>query len=243
MRTLHGSVLALSCVAVLAGLAGLAGAAERPSLVTVSVSEDHAVQGGRWRSTLKRTAEPWACGTKKQERICVEHSVVIENRSPRTLECFANFVYTPALGGAITDRHVPGLVLPNAAREIRGRVTVSDTKVELAHLYCVERAPYARVRKSADCKYEMFGKAFETYYPEAAVRQTLEGPVVVSFLLPKRNGAATEVQVAESSLVPLLDTAALRFVTDQRFTTSCPGTRFDMRMRFELRDRFLGLTQ
>jgi TonB family protein len=75
----------------------------------------------------------------------------------------------------------------------------------------------------------------------AAARQGFEGPVVVSFLLPKANGEAQEVRVMESSLSALLDTAALRFISDQRFKNSCPGTRYDLRMRFELRDRYLSL--
>ena len=51
--------------------------------------------------------------------------------------------------------------------------------------------------------------------------------------LVKRPGAALEVKVAESSLVPALDAAALKCVADQRFTTQCPGTRYDLRVRFE----------
>ena len=31
----------------------------------------------------------------------------------------------------------------------------------------------------------------------------------------------------------------MRFVNDQLFKTNCPGTRFDVRMRFTLRDRYL----
>lgn len=237
MRELRGLIPVLCC------LAGLSGAAERPSLVQVSVSEDHTVPGGAWRSIVKRTGEPWACGPKEKAQRCVEHSLVVDNLSPRTLECSADFVYTPAQGATITDAQVPGLVLPNTSREIRGRVTVSDTKAEVARLDCRERAPYQRVPKTAGCKYEMFGKLFETYYPEAAVRQALEGPVVVSFLLDEGNGPAKDVKVGESSLVPLLDQAALRFIAEQRFTTGCPGTRFDLRMRFELRDRYLDLYQ
>jgi hypothetical protein len=36
--------------------------------------------------------------------------------------------------------------------------------------------------------------------------------------------------------VPVLDAAALRFIRDQEFRTNCPGTRFDVLMRFKLRD-------
>jgi len=42
--------------------------------------------------------------------------------------------------------------------------------------------------------------------------------------------------VVESSLAPLLDTAALRFIRDQDFRTNCPG-RYDVLMRFRLQDQ------
>jgi outer membrane biosynthesis protein TonB len=45
--------------------------------------------------------------------------------------------------------------------------------------------------------------------------------------------------IADSSQLPILDNAAKRIINDLRFKTSCPGTRFDLRMRFTLRDRYL----
>ena len=54
--------------------------------------------------------------------------------------------------------------------------------------------------------------------------------MVVAFLLTDRTGHASEVAVVE---------AAKRFVNEQRFSTNCPGARFDVRMRFTLRDRYL----
>jgi TonB family protein len=71
------------------------------------------------------------------------------------------------------------------------------------------------------------------------VRLALEGPVTVSFLLKRRSGPPSEVTIADSSLVPMLDEAAKRFINEQRFSTRCAGTRFDVRVRFTLRDRFL----
>jgi hypothetical protein len=47
-------------------------------------------------------------------------------------------------------------------------------------------------------------------------------------------GHASDVAV---DLVRSLDEAAQRFLNEQRFTTNCPGARFDLRMRFTLRDR------
>jgi TonB family protein len=214
---------------------------ERPSLIAVTSPEDHAVDGGAWRSTLERTDQPWACSAGGERLTCVEHTMLVDNQSPNTLECYAEFVYSPAHGDPVVDRNVPALVLPRSSREIRGRVTLSDTRAAVSRLDCRARAPYVRIQKTADCKYEMFGKELETYYPPAAAQQAIEGPVVVSFLLPDRNGEAQDVTVAESSLSQFLDAAAVRFISDQRFKNSCAGMRYDLRMRFELRDRYLGL--
>src|SRR5437868_6911412 len=212
-------------------LAVVAHAYERPTLVTESVSDDHAVDGGAWNSLLKRTASPWPCGTAKAPAQCVEHSVVIDNQSPQTLECTAAFVSQAGVTPALNGPDVPALVLPHTTHEIRGPIVTTEAKIGLSHLDCHARPPYRRLKVDATCKYEMFGEPFESYYPAAAVTQALEGPVVVAFQLPKKSGRADDVAVAESSLVYSLDEAAKRFVKAQRFTTNCPGTRFDMRMR------------
>jgi hypothetical protein len=212
---------------------------ERPEMLSVSVSEAHPVDGGEWSSSIRRTASPWDCGSGKDARECVEHSVVIDNRSPQTLECVASFSTqsgsTPTLDGA----EVPALVLPRTGHEIRGPIATTETNVALSHLECHARAPYKRLKVAPGCKFQMFGKPLEEFYPAAALTQALEGPVAIGFLLPQRNGPATEIAIVDSSLVYSLDEAAKRFVAGQRFSTNCPGTRYDLRMRFTLRDRYL----
>jgi TonB family protein len=224
-------------VMMLTALAAAAG--ERPALATVSMSESHAVDGGSWTSLLKRTAEPWTCGAANAGTKCVEHGVVVDNQSPQTLECTAAFDSQAGDAPKVSGQDVPALVLPRSAREIHGPIATTHTKIELARLDCRARPPYQRIKVDGNCKYEMFGSAFEEYYPAAAVNQALEGPVVVAFQLTARYGPATDISVAESSLVVSLDEAAKRFVKDQKFKTNCPGTRFDVRMRFTLRDRYL----
>ena len=231
--------IARHAVAVSMLVALAAGAGERPALVTVSASEVHAIDGGSWSSLLKRTAEPWTCGAANAGTRCVEHSVVVDNQSPQTLECAAAFDSQAGDAAKVAGQDVPALVLPRSVREIHGPIATTDTKIELSRLDCHARAPYQRIKVDGNCKYEMFGSAFEAYYPAAAVSQALEGPVVVAFQLDKRYGPARDIAVAESSLVYSLDEAAKRFVKDQKFKTNCPGTRFDVRMRFTLRDRYL----
>lgn len=220
-------------------LAGVAQGDERPAQVSVSAAQDHAVDGGAWSSMLLQSATPWPCVSAGAAAQCVEHSVVIDNRSPQTLECTAAFASEGGATPPVNGPDMPALVLPRTTHEIRGPIVTAERTVRLSYLDCRARPPYQRLSRDPVCKYEMFGNPFEGYYPAAAVTQALEGPVVIAFQLPERNGHATGIAVAESSLVKSLDEAATRFVTDQRFTTNCPGTRFDVRMRFTLRDRFL----
>jgi TonB family protein len=222
------------------GLVPIAPAYDRPALVIVSTSEDHAVDGGRWYSMLKRTGTPWTCGTKHEPMECVEHTIVIDNQSPQALECMAGFAYSTPDGTRVIDPETPALILPRSSHEIRGRITAAATQPEVTRLECRARPPYRRLAKPEGCSYEMYGNPLEDYYPAQAVRLALEGPVTVSFLLKDRSGPPSEVMVVDSSLVPSLDAAAKRFVTEQHFSTRCPGTRFDMRVRFTLRDRYLG---
>lgn len=232
MKIIHG------CLTILLLLTGAALAQTPPPLQTVSTSEDHAIDGGSWRHVVKRTAQPWACGSKREATSCVEHAVAIENQSTQTLECVGGFSYVSPEGVPITDPDLPALILPRTTHEMRGRITTEGTKFRIASLECRARAPYARIPVAAGCKYEMHGDPLENYYPASAMAQALEGPVTLSFVLPQKIGAATEVAVAESSLSPVLDAAAKRFVADQQFRTPCPGTRYDMRMRFKVRNRY-----
>jgi len=231
--------IAAALAPVLLLLAAAVQSHDRPALVTVSVSEDHAVDGGKWYSMLKRTGTPWSCGSREAPAQCVEHGLVIDNQSPLSLECVAGLAYQTPEGTRVNDADVPALVLPRTSHEIRGRITAAATQIEVTRIEWGARPPYQRLPVPAGCKYEMYGNPLEDYYPASAINLALEGPVTLSFLLGSRSGPATEVAVVDSSQVAMLDEAAKRFVNAQRFSTACPGTRFDMRVRFRMRDRYL----
>ena len=92
-------------------LAVAARAHDRPALVTVSVSEDHAVDGGKWYSMLKRTGTPWTCSNKQEELQCVEHSLVVDNQSPQTVREWA--AKARALRPALEIEATGGITLGN----------------------------------------------------------------------------------------------------------------------------------
>ena len=210
-------------------------AREVPALTDVTVSEPRETESGKWSYILRGSASPWSCSETSPTPLCTEHVVVVANESPQTLECSLHLEFKRADGSIESSFDGPALVLPRTRPEVHGLVTDAATKAEVKRLSCHGRAPYKRVKKVEGCKYEMMGKPFESYYPAEARRLAQQGPVIVSFLLDRREGAAKEITVAESSLVPSLDAAARQFIRDQVFLTNCPDNRFDVLMRFKLR--------
>jgi len=211
-------------------------ARELPAMTDVTVSESRETESGKWNYILRASAQPWPCNETSPTPLCTEQVVVVVNESPQTLECTLHVDFKRPDGAVERSFNGPALVLPRTKPEVHSIVTDAATKAEIRQLSCHGRAPYKRVKKVEGCKYEMMGKPFETYYPSEARLAAQQGPVIVSFLLDRREGAAKEIVVAESSLVPSLDAAARQFIRDQTFLTNCPETRFDVLMRFKLRD-------
>jgi TonB family protein len=211
-------------------------AAKSQAMSDVGASQPQPTASGSWHYVLRRSSQAWSCGEGGSSRLCLEHVVAVSNQSGETLECKLRVNFLREDGGVVNTFEGPMLVLPRTSPEIHAAITDDRTRAEIAALDCRARAAYQRIAKTPGCSYTMMGKPFETYYPPEAKRKSLHGPVIVAFLLDQREGAAREVTVAESSQVPMLDAAALRFIRDQEFRTSCPGTRFDVLMRFKLRD-------
>jgi TonB family protein len=212
-------------------------AAKSQAMTDVSTSQPQATASGSWTYVLRRSSQAWACTKSVGGGMCLEHVVAVSNQSNETLECNLRVNFVRADGNVVGNFEGPMLVLPRTSPEMHSAITDDQTRAEITALDCRARAPYRRIAKTAGCRYDMMGKPFETYYPPEAKQRSLHGPVIVAFLLDQREGAAKEVTVAEGSQVPVLDAAALKFIRDQEFRTNCPGTRFDVLMRFKLRDQ------
>ena len=228
MRTTRVLLLAGMCLA----LQGVA-AAEPAPLTDVVVSEENATPSGAWQYKLSRSATAWPCNGGS----CVEQVVTVLNHSHQTLECRLRVDYKGADGKLARSFDGPAVVLPNTSPVVHSLTTDSTLSAEIGSVFCTARAPYQRIARPPNCKYDMFGAPFEHYYPPDALERSLQGPVIVSFVLRSANGAAKDLVIAQSSLVPVLDDAARRFIGDQMFSTNCPGQRFDILMRFKLRDQ------
>jgi len=232
MRRRYTFALLLLC----AGLT-TRGWAETPPLTDQLVSPDHSTASGNWHYRVSRSATSFACDAASSSSLCVEQLISVINESKQTLECQLHVDYRNADGAVVNSFDAPVLVLPETSPVVHNLTTEPGLRAELRTLSCNAREPYHRAVRAKGCKYDMFGKPFETYYPPEAIRQSLQGPVIVSFMLNSPNGVAKDIKIAESSLVPSLDEAGRKFIADQMFSTNCPGNRFDIVMRFKLRDQ------
>jgi TonB family protein len=218
----------------------LTAAAAIPAVMTdMHLSPEQQTADGTWRYALRRSTNAWPCGTRENKVDCVEQGVYIDNQSKLTLECFVHVDYRNSEGRIVSSFGTPALVMPGTRPRVHSQTTAANLRLEANKVDCKARAPYQRLAKPAGCSYAMHGDSLESYYPASAMRQSLEGPVIVAFHLDRKRGAAQEARVVESSLVPELDRAALRFISAQRFETKCPGTHFDVLVRFRLRDQVL----
>jgi TonB family protein len=226
-----------ACLLLLVTSAQAAHAAKWPETRDVTVSEPRTTATGTWNYHLKRSTHAWSCGDAPSSGLCLEHLVTVNNQSGETLLCQLRVDIRRADGTVERSFEGPAVVLPRTWPEVHAAITDDRAQAEIAAFDCLARAPYKRVARTAGCKFDLMGKPFETYYPAEAKLKSLQGPVIVAFRLEQRLGPAVDVAVAESSLVPLLDEAALRFIRDQDFRTNCPGGRYDLLMRFKLRDQ------
>jgi TonB family protein len=215
---------------------GAVNAAKSQAMRDMSTSQPQTTASGSWNYVLRRSSQAWVCTDTRGSGMCVEHVVAVSNQSNETLECKLRVNLVREDGSVASTFEGPMLVLPRTSPEVHAAISDDKTHAEIIALDCRARASYQRVAKTAGCHYDMMGKPFETYYPAEAKQKSLHGPVIVAFLLDQRRGTAKEVTVAESSQVPMLDAAALRFIRDQELRTNCAGTRFDVLMRFKLRD-------
>jgi hypothetical protein len=210
--------------------------AQTASPTDVFVSPDQTTATGHWRYLLRSSKQPYNCHEAGANIRCVDHEVIVENETQETLECRFQVDYKAGDGTLVKSFDGPMLVFARTRPQVHAWITGPEIKPEVSWLSCRARAPYQRLAKVSGCNYQMLGKPFESYYPDAAKLKSLQGPVIVAFELTSRYGPAKDPTVVESSLAPLLDAAALRFIRDQDFRTNCPG-KYDVLMRFRLQDQ------
>ena len=190
--------------------------------------------GGFLQYRVMRGSELTTCGVPNTRAIFSWHTVHIENLSKDMLTCSVKLTCGGGLCFPTTTTSGKALVSPN------GQVTVIRACMRPEDMYqidadCQSRPVRAPLKIPPGCRYDpVGGLQLDTFYPPASVRLREQGPVDLAFTLREKEGAASDAEVTSGSLYPRIDEAALKAIRALRLRTGCPGTRFEMRLIFQV---------
>lgn len=192
------------------------------------------VETGSWRYLLARDDVPRPCGTSGNEQ-CLYRAVIVMNESDETLECAGQITYEGTdIAGNKTTRS-QALVAKRTSRIVASSLANRSISASVFEAQCNARESLPPLDTPANCKYEVVQPiAIADYYPPASRQAGEEGPVTVEFTLRGKAANPTNVKVAESSLFPALDAAAVKAVSDMVMSTSCARTSYRLRVSFQL---------
>ena len=181
-----------------------------------------------------RGSELTTCGVPNTRPIFSWHTVHVENLSQDTLTCSVKLTCGGGLCFPTTTTSAKAVIAPKGqSTVIRACMRPEDTYQIEAD--CQQRAARAPLKIPPNCKYDPVGAIqLEMLYPTASIRLREQGPVDLAFTLREKEGAASDAAVVGSSLSPRIDEAALKALKGFRLRTACPGTRFEMRLNFEI---------
>jgi TonB family protein len=204
--------------------------AQVPKSLIVSASQP--LPSGFWRYRVVENAYSRRCIVMDAHEVQT-FTVFVENASNETLSCTASI--NTGMGEETPQRIV---VDPREGRAIFEACT-ADAKLVTAQAECTVGDPVAAPAWNvpAGCSYSVTrAPALDDYYPAASKRLGEEGSVDVSFVLPEGDARLRDVELQRTSGTVRLDEAAVRYVRSMRASTTCPGTRNYMRIRFRLND-------
>jgi len=230
-RALRRPVRALSVlVAALASIT--ASAADE---IELELSPPRSIpSGGFWQYRVSRGEQLTSCGIADSPPMYAWYTVRLENLSKDTLTCSAQLACRGGLCFPTTT------TAANAVLPPKGQSTVIRACMRPEDPYeikadCQSRPARAPLKIPPNCRYSPVGAVqLDTFYPLASRRLREQGPVDLQFTLREAEGVPSDAQVVGSSLNARIDEAALRALQSQRLRTTCPGTRFEMRLNFEL---------
>jgi TonB family protein len=190
--------------------------------------------GGFWQYRVRRGADLTSCGIENMRAIFSWHTVHVENLSRDTLTCSVKLTCGGGMCFPTTSTTGKSVISP------KGQATVIRACMRPEDMYqidanCQQRPARAPLKIPPNCKYDLAGAAqLDSFYPVVSMRLREQGPVDLAFTLREKEGAASDAEVVGSSLNPRIDEAALKALRSFRLRTTCPGTRFEMRLNFDV---------
>jgi TonB family protein len=190
--------------------------------------------GGVWQYRVMRGADLTACEIENMRPVYYWYTVRVENLSQDSLTCSVKLTCGGRVCFPTTTTSAKAIIAPKGqATVIRACMHPQDTYQIDAD--CQQRAARTPLKVPPNCKYAPVGAVqLDALYPPASRRLREQGPVDLAFTLRDAEGAPSEVEVVGSSLYSRIDEAASKALRSLRWRTSCPGTRFETRLEFEL---------
>lgn len=202
--------------------------------IELELSSPHSLPNGFWQYRMMRDSELTQCGMQSERIVYAWHTLHLENVSNDTITCKVQLTCTGGQCFPTTSTTASAVISPKQqATVIRACMKPDDTYEVKAD--CQRRAPRAPLKIPANCRYDAVGSPqLDSFYPQLSQRLRDRGPVDLAFTLPATEGAVSDPEVVGSSMNARIDEAALKAVRSLRVRTNCPGTRFEMRLNFEL---------
>jgi len=202
----------------------------------VSVSPESPTPRGTWRYRQLRLDTPAICRAN-EPKDCITNVLLVENHSADTLECAARIIYDGVNNENLSSMTSVRVVLPKETRDVMRDHAKPDVAVTAAVVECKARAAQPLLNVPKECRFQVVDAAqLEAFYPEASRRIAEDGPVDLEFTLEQPQGHATAISVFGSSLSERLDAAAVKYLESVTFSSPCPGTRYQLRVRFKLQE-------
>jgi len=229
------SARVLSVAIVTLAAAAASSIANGADEIDLELSPPHSLRGGGfWQYRVMRGSELTTCGMPNTRAIFAWHTVHGENLSQDTLTCNVKLTCGGGLCFPTSTTSAKAVIAP------KGQSTVIRACMKPEDMYqidaeCQQRAARAPLKIPPNCKYDAVGAPpLDSFYPMASIRLREQGPVDLAFTLRAADGAPSDAEVVGSSLSPRIDEAALKVLNNVRLRTTCPGTRFEMRLNFDI---------
>ncbi len=189
----------------------------------------------KWPDEYLRGEVEVPCLDNEKEN-CIWQRLVVDNQSDDSLECSASIAYNGVDRDQLATLQRRAVVVPHTRRAVLGDTTNPDVTVKAHSVHCVVRKPTNDSKLTPKCKPTLTKTPTDGIeYPDASRRAGEEGPVLLEFSLSDKVGPPTDITIAASSLSPLLDEAATKYVAQYEGVTDCKHGRFRLPLTFRLK--------
>jgi len=192
--------------------------------------------GVRWNEKYDAAGYTSSCRKDEYSSWCLPAKLRVRNESGKPIVCHGEIRMPPGNKLSLPDATRDMIVMEHDNVVLVKTTVAVGIKEQSYASDCKPWLPPPPPSAKASCTYRPGAGAIKLDYPPGARVREEEGPVVLHFTLATKSGRPEKIEVAGSSLFPELDAAAVRTLAATEMTTRCPGTRFSVRLDYQLGD-------